>query len=164
LRKFYLYKGLANLELNNLDKALDDLGGAFSVDEKSFAVNLGLLRVNYLQEKFGSAYQKAEALKSLAQTNEEIATALYWHALVQEKRGETKDATNDWKNLLAMDETIMTAQMRTDADQHLRTMVTATNTSKPEAVTVTPKGGTATPTAKGAKAAPTPSVTLTRKP
>ena len=164
LRKFYLYKGLANLELNNLDKALDDLGGAFSVDEKSFAVNLGLLRVNYLQEKFGSAYQKAEAIKSLAQTNEEVAIALYWHALVQEKRGETKDATNDWKNLLAMDETVMTADMRTEADQHLRTMVTATNTSKPETATVTPKGGTATPTAKGAKATPTPSVTLTRKP
>ena len=156
LRKFYLFKGLANLELNDLDQAVEDLEKAFGVDEKSYDVNLGLLRAYYLQEKFGSAFLKAEALKSLAETDEETATALYWHALVQEKRGEAKDAIKDWQDLLEMDEKVMTPEMRTEAEQHLKSIVTPTNTPKGGTPTPTPKRGTATPTPKNRTVTPTP--------
>ncbi len=152
LRKFLLYKGLANLELNNLDKAVEDLEKAASVDDTSFEINLALLRAFYLQEKFGSAFQKAEAIKSLAETDEETATMLYWHALVQEKRGELKDAIKDWKDLLAMDEDVMTEKMRSDAELHLKTMVTPTNTPKVGTKTATPR----TPTPRGGTVTPTP--------
>ncbi len=158
LRKFYLYKGLASLELNDLDRAVEDLEKASSIDEKSFEVNLGLLRAYYLQEKFGSAFQKAEALKSLAETDEETALALYWHALIQEKRGEAKDAIQDWKDLLKMDEDAMTLEMRAEAEQHLKSIITPTNTPKggTPTPTPTPRGGTATPTPKGGTKTPTP--------
>lgn len=157
LRKFYIYKGLANLELENIDQAVEDLEKAFAEDEKSFQVNLGLTRVYYLQEKFGSAFLKAEALKSLAETDEEIALALYWHALSEEKRGEIKIAIKDWQELLAMDEDVMTVEMRAEAEQHLKTVVTPTNTAKPVTPTATKKGGaTVTPTAKKGTATPTP--------
>ncbi len=156
LRKFFVYKGLANLELNNLDQAVEDLEKAASIDDTSFDANLGLLRAYYLQEKFGSAFLKAEALKSLADTDEETAITLYWHALVQEKRGEVKEAIKDWKALLAMDADVMTEKMRSDAEQHLRTMVTPTNTPKPGTKTATPRGGTVTPTPTPKGRTPTP--------
>ena len=97
---------------------------------------------------------RAEVLKSLAETDEEMALALYWHALSQEKRGEIKEAVKDWQALLKMDADVMTAEMRAEADQHLKTVVTPTNTEKP--ATPTKKGGTATPTTKGGTATPTP--------
>jgi tetratricopeptide (TPR) repeat protein len=156
MRKFYVYKGLANLELNNVDQAVEDLEKAFANDETSFEINLGLARAYYLQEKFGSAFLKTEALKSLATTDEETALALYWHALSQEKRNEMKDAVKDWQALLAMDKAVMTPEMRAEAEQHLKVMVTPTNTSKPVTATRTSTGGKVTPTAKGGTTTPTP--------
>jgi tetratricopeptide (TPR) repeat protein len=168
LRTFYIYKGLSNLELNNVDQAVEDLEKAFAEDEKSFDVNLGLARAYFIQEKFGSAFLKAEALKSLAKTDEETALALYWHALSQEKRGEAKSAVKDWQELLAMDPDVMTAEMRADAEAHLRAVVTPTNTAKPVTPTATKKGGTVTPTPKKGTATPTvkagSSATVTVKP
>jgi tetratricopeptide (TPR) repeat protein len=155
LRKFYIYKGLANLELNNIDQAAEDLEKAYADDEKSFEVNLGLARAYFIQEKFGSTFVKAEVLKSLAETDEETALALYWHALSQEKRGEFKSAVDDWQELLAMDEDAMTPEMRAEAEQHLKAVVTPTNTPKPVTPTVTKKGGTVTPTPKKVAATPT---------
>lgn len=119
IREFLVYKGLANLELNNLDKAVEDLEKASSTDNTSFVINLGLLRAYYLQEKFGSAFQKAEMLKSVAETDKETALMLYWRALVQEKRGDIKDAVNNWEKLLAMPEEAMTPEMRNEANNHL---------------------------------------------
>jgi len=161
LRKFYIYKGLANLELNNIDQAVEDLEKAFAEDETSFEINLGLTRAYFVQEKFGSAFLKAEALKSLAKTDEETALALYWHALSQEKRGEAKDAVKDWQALLKMDKDVITAEMRADAEKHLKAVVTPTNTLKPGTATKTPKSGTATPTPKIGTATPTAKVTVT---
>ena len=162
MRKFYIYRGLANLELNNVDQAVEDLEKAFAEDDQSFEVNLGLARAYFIQEKFGSAFLKAEALKSLAETDEETALALYWHAMSQEKRGEFKAAVKDWQALLKMDPDVMTAEMRADAETHLKAVVTPTNTEKPVTPTAT-KGGTAMPTAtaKSGTVTPTPKVTIT---
>ena len=156
LRKYYIYMGLANLELGNVDQAVDDLEKAQNEDDKSFDVNLGLARAYFIQEKFGSAYVQAEILKSLAKTDEQIALALYWHALSQEKRGEFKDAVKDWQALLKMNKNVMTPEMRATAEEHLKAVVTPTNTSKPVTATATKKGGTATPTPKGGTVTPTP--------
>jgi tetratricopeptide (TPR) repeat protein len=155
MRKFYVYMGLANLELNNIDQAVQDLESAYEDDSQSFEINLGLARAYFIQEKFGSAYLKAEELKSLAATDQETALALYWHALSQEKRGEMKDAVSDWQELLAMNEDAMTPEMRADAEQHLKVAVTPTNTAKPVTATLTPKPGTITPTLKPGTITPT---------
>jgi tetratricopeptide (TPR) repeat protein len=156
VRRFFVYSGLANLELNNIDKAVEDLEAALDVDDSSYDVNLGLVRAYYLQEKFGSAFLREEVLKSLAQEDEQKAVVLYWRALIQEKRDETKDAIKTWKALLAMDADVMTSEMRTEAEQHLKTIVTPTNT---------PKGGIPTGTKTATpKAGATPSRTPTRTP
>ena len=156
LRKFYVYKGLANLELNNVDQAVDDLEKALADDGTSFEINLGLARAYFLQEKFGSSFVRAEVLKSVAKTDEETALALYWHALSNEKRGEMKDAVTDWQALLAMNKDVMTPEMRAEAEQHLKAVVTATNTPKPETATSTPKSATATSTPKNGTTTLTP--------
>ncbi len=156
LRRFYIYRGLANLELKNLDEAVDNLEDARAVDDTSYEVNLGLVRAYYLQEKFGSAFLSVDVLRVVADTDEETATALYWRALVQEKRDEAKDAIKAWRDLLAMDENAMTPEMRAEAEQHLKTIATPTNTPKAVTRTPTPKGGT-TPSR-------TPTRTLTRTP
>jgi hypothetical protein len=152
LRKFYQYKGLANLELNNIDQAVQDLEKALDDNGSSFDVNLGLARGYYNQEKFGSTFLRADALKSLATTDKETALAHYWLGLSEEKRGFILDAVKDWQELLAMDASAMTPDMRTEAEQHLKALVTPTNTPT---VTNTPRVGTATPTLKPGKATPT---------
>jgi tetratricopeptide (TPR) repeat protein len=144
-RRFYVYRGLSHLELNNVDKATQDLESAYEVDRNSYLVNLGLVRVYYLQEKFGSAFLKVEPLLALADTDEEIAMALYWRALIQEKRGETEDAIRTWQDFLAVGENVLSPEMRLEAERHIREVVTPTNTPKAATRTSTPRGG-ATPT------------------
>ncbi|MBI5963104.1 MAG: tetratricopeptide repeat protein, partial [Chloroflexi bacterium] len=151
LNRYYAYRGFANLELENIDHAVEDLERALDADKTSFDINLGLVRGYYLQEKFGSAYLKVEVLKSVAETDEQTALMLYWRALVQEQRGEAKDALRNWKALYAMKAEVMTAEMRADAELHLKSIITPTNT---------PKGGTRTPTLTP-KVSPTPSRTPT---
>jgi tetratricopeptide (TPR) repeat protein len=158
MRKFYVYKGLANLELNNIDQAVADLENALQDDETNFEISLGLARGYFIQEKFGSTFIRAEVLKSLADTDEETALALYWHALSQEKRGETKAAVKDWQELLAMSKDVMTPELRAEAEQHLKLVVTPTNTSKPVTATRTSTSGTVTPAPKKGTATPTPKI------
>jgi tetratricopeptide (TPR) repeat protein len=159
LRRYSLYRGLSYLALGNADDAVPDLERAYEVDETSFEVNLALVRAYYLQEKFGSAFQKVEACKSLAKTAEETALVHYWKALVQEKRDEAKDAIKEWQALLAMDPEVMTEAMRTEADQHLRTIVTATNTPKAASKTATPAVTSSRTPAPSKTRTPTPTKT-----
>ncbi|WP_345307157.1 tetratricopeptide repeat protein [Candidatus Villigracilis saccharophilus] len=139
LKRYYLYSGYSNLELGNTDQAVGQLETALDEDKTSFEINLALARGYFLQEKFGSAFQKVEVLKSVADTDEETALMLYWRALVQEKRDEPKDALKAWKELVAMDEKSMTTEMREEALQHLKTIITPTNTPKSATGTPTPK-------------------------
>jgi len=161
LRRFNIYRGLANLELGNVDIAVEYLEDAYDYDEKSFDVNLGLVRAYFLNETFGTAFLKVETLNSLAKTDQQKALVLYWRALIQEKREESKDATKAWKELLAMDPEAMTPEMRAEAEQHLRTIITPTNTPKPGTPTKTStKGPTPTRTLTPTKTrTPTPTPT-----
>jgi len=156
LRKFRVYRGFVNLELKNVDQAVADLEIALEEDGKSFDVNLWLLRAYYLQGKFGSALLRLDALKSLAETDQQKALEIYWHALIQEKRNQPKDAVKAWQELMAMDKSAMTLEMRAEAESHLKAAATPTNTPKRGATTPTPKGGTGTPTPKNGTTTPTP--------
>lgn len=133
LHRFYIYRGLASLELGDADEAAQDLEIAAAVDNKSYEANLGLVRAFYLQEKFGSAFLKVEALKSLAKTDEQKATMLYWRALVQEQRGETKDAVKAWNELLDMDKNVITSEMLDKAEERLKVLVPSTPTPRTNA-------------------------------
>ncbi|NOT05271.1 MAG: tetratricopeptide repeat protein, partial [Anaerolineales bacterium] len=111
LKRYYAYRGFANLELENIDQAVTDLETGLAEDKTSFEINLGLVRGYYIQEKFGSAFLKVEVLNSVADTDEEKALMLYWRAFVQEKRNDPKDALRSWKALFAMKEDVMTPEM-----------------------------------------------------
>jgi tetratricopeptide (TPR) repeat protein len=164
LRRFYIYRGLASLEVEDIPAAIEYLEGAYNFDEKSFDVNLGLVKAYFLNETFGTAFLKVETLNSIADTDEQKALALYWRALIQEKREEAESAIDNWQELLEMDPDAMTVEMREEAERHLRTMVTPTNTPKPSTPTKTATRGptaTKTPTPKGGT---TPSPTRTRTP
>ena len=157
LRKYYEYRGIANLELGNVEQAVEDLETALASNEKSYEINFGLARGYFMQEKFGTAFQKIEAVKALAKTDEQTALMLYWRALIQEKRGQMKDAVKDWQALMAMDEKALTPEMRADALAHLKAAATPTMTPKPVKKTATP-----TPT-RTPKRTPTPIPTRTPK-
>jgi tetratricopeptide (TPR) repeat protein len=156
LRRYSIYRGLAHLELGNADEAVTDLERAYSVDDGNFDVNLALAHAYYLQEKFGNAFLRIEATRSLAETDEQTALVHYWRALIQEKREQPEDAITEWRALLAMDEEVMTPEMRAEAEEHLKTIVTPTGTPKPGSVTAT-----RTP---NRTRTPTPRVTPTRTP
>ena len=160
LKRYYAYRGFANLELENIDQAVTDLETGLAEDKTSFEINLGLVRGYYIQEKFGSAFLKVEVLNSVADTDEETALMHYWRALVQEKRNEPKDALKSWKALYAMKADVMTPEMRAEAEQHLKVVITPTNTPKGGARTPTPKASTTATLKPGV----TPSRTPTRTP
>jgi tetratricopeptide (TPR) repeat protein len=154
LRRFLLYRGLAHLELGNIDQAVEDLEDGRDADDESFDANLALLRGYFAAEKYGSAYLQVEALDSLAETDEETALTLYWRGLVQEKRDELEDAIDSWAALLEMDEDVMTAEMREEAEAHYVKLVPPTATAT--LWTLTPsRTPTKTPTRTPART-PTP--------
>ncbi len=157
LKKYLLYRGLAHLELgDDIEQAVEDLEDGKDADDESYNANLALLRGYFAAEKYGSAFLQVEALKSLAETDEETAIMLYWRGLVQEKREEPKDAIKAWKELLKMDEDVMTADMRKEAQAHLDKLVPATATATQWTSTPAPKKS-ATPTpAKGVTKTATP--------
>ena len=142
------------------------------MDEKSYDITLGLARGYYMQDKFGTAFQKIVAVKTFAKTDEQKALAFYWSALIQEKRDHRGEAVKDWKDLLAMNKNALTDEMRQTAEEHLKFIVTPTYTPRGGKKTATPtatlKPRTPTPTSKaGTTVTPTSkvnaTVTLTRK-
>lgn len=164
LRRFYVYRGLSYLELGDAENAVRDLEVAVSVDNTSFAANLGLVRAYYQQEKYGSAFLKLEVLRTLTLTDEEKAAMFYWRGLVQEKRGDKNDAIRSWNNLLALDPAAVTPRMREEAWQHLEELGYLTPTPVTPTVTATLRAS-ATPSRTPTPArTPTPTRTPTRTP
>ena len=91
-RKAYLYRGLCYLEAEEIDKAKADLERAQQYYQDDFELNLSLMRISMLQERFGDAYLQGESVLSLAETDGEEALAYYWRALNFEEREEPDNA------------------------------------------------------------------------
>ncbi len=165
-RQVYLYRGTALLELGSVDSAQDDFKKAIDFFPDSFDAYLGLTRTSYEQQHYGDAYLQILSTGRKAQTDEQKALVLYWTALIQEKRNQPQDAISNWEALLSMPTTALTAQMRSDAAQHLQGIVTPTLTPKAAGTkTPTPTTGTtgtitSTPMA-GKAGTPTPTITIT---
>jgi len=130
-REAYLYRFLSNVELGNGPAADEDLEEVIRFYSDSFDANLGILRTHYLNERFGSAEQSVDKTVLLAETDEQKAFAYYWAGLVFEKRENNKKAAEYWQLLLDLPEDAMTAEMRTEAEQHLLAIQTPTPSPKP---------------------------------
>ena len=148
--KAYLYRGLAYLGLEDGTSAEKDLRTALSYFPKSFEASIGLARAYFLQEHYGSAYQQSESAYSLVETNTEMAQVYYWRALSLEQLNILPAALHDWEALLTLPKAATTAEMRQEAEQHIRVLrpPTPSPTSSPTkrlSITPTP-GGKKTPT------------------
>lgn len=172
-RRAYLYRGLCYLQEEEIDKAKTDLERAQQYYQDDLELNLSLMRISMLQERFGDAYLQGEKVLSLAETDEEKALAYYWRALNFEEREEPDNAADSWQELLALPANAMTRQMRTEAQEHLTALYTATPTLTKKPVTpsatrtATPRPGTATKTPTASRTPTptrTPTATKTRTP
>ena len=164
----FVYLGVSYLRLGNLAGAEVNFRRAIEDFPDSFDANIGLTEIFYRKGTYGTAYLQAETAFSKAANDTEQALAIYWRALAHEGRKSFGDAIKDWKTLLSMPVSAMTAQMRTDAQEHLRTVVPPTSTARPPGATptLTPSptnrpGMTATPAPPTAVKTRTPTRTRT---
>ena len=158
----YAPLGTAYLRLGNLAGAEINFKRAIEWFPDSFAANIGLTEIYYQKGTYGSAYLQAETAISKAASDSERALALYWRALAHEGRGSWGEALADWRTLMSMPASSMSADMRREAQQHVRGSPTLTATPRGFNPTQTPTrtptprpGDTATPAPKS----PTPTKT-----
>jgi tetratricopeptide (TPR) repeat protein len=166
LKQANYYRGLSLIELGNTAGAEPDLEKAYEQYPDSFELILALTRVYYANEKYGSAYLKIVAANSLDETPQQQALVYYWSALIQEKRDQPRDALQAWRALLAMPVSVMTPEMRKEAQVHVSALVTPTATLKASHLTATAAAAAKTSTSKP-KTTGTPmsaSPTMTPKP
>ncbi|MGE5251846.1 MAG: tetratricopeptide repeat protein [Bacteroidota bacterium] len=136
-RQIYQYRAFSYLETGDPEAALDDFDRALPLGGQAFEMKIGQARAYYAEKKFGSAYQQAEAAYSLAKSDEQKATALYWRALSNEGRGAMAEALKDWQALLKLPASAMTAAMRAEASEHLSKLAAMTPSATPRPVTPT---------------------------
>jgi tetratricopeptide (TPR) repeat protein len=153
----YLYRFLSNIELGNANAADVDIDRMTSYYPDRFDVNLDIVRLHYMKERYGSAELALPKTEALADTDEQKVQAYYWSALVFEKRREQNPgkAEEYWQKLLDLPEDVVTAEMRAEAEQHLKDL------EKPTATPTKSSGKTATPTKTPT---PTRTPTSTRTP
>lgn len=154
LREAYLYRFLSNVELGDGKAGDEDIDRILSYYPERFDANLAIVRLHYLNERFGSAELAATKTEMLAQTDKEKALIYYWSGLVYEKRNNPKKAVEYWQKLLSLPEDAMTPTMRAEAETRLREL-------QPATPTITPGGRTATPT-RTPTPTKTPSPTATK--
>lgn len=157
----YLYRFLSNVELGNGDQAEEDLGTVVEFYPDSFEVSLARVRLDLMQGREGNALLLLDRTKSLAGTEEQQALAYYWSARVFEAREEFNDAAEHWTLLLELPEDAMTEDIRTEAEERLDELATATPTPS-RTPTVRPRTPTRTPTpSRTPNASPTRTSTRT---
>jgi tetratricopeptide (TPR) repeat protein len=160
----YLYRFLANVELQRGDEADKEIDTVLQFYPDSFDVHLAILRLHLLQKRNGSALLELDKTEALAENDEQKALVYYWGATVYERRNELQKAMGYWQKLLALPEEAMTAEMRNEARQHLASVTPATPTRTATVRTPTPtrtRTPTRTPTSTKT---PTPTRTPSRTP
>ncbi|HAV78019.1 MAG TPA: hypothetical protein DCX53_11780 [Anaerolineae bacterium] len=130
-REPYLYRFLANVELEDGAAADEDLDFALNAYPDLFEANLGLVRAHLLNDRDGSALLDLDLTLQLAETDEQKALAYFWAARVHEARNELNDAADYWELLLDLPEDVMTEEMRETAEEHLLDIEPAGPTSTP---------------------------------
>lgn len=154
-REAYLYRFYSNVELGDGDAADEDIDRLLTYYPDLFEFNIALVRAHLIKGRAGSAMQIIEKTVSLAETDEQKATAYFWAGTVYEERDESDKAADYWQLLLDLPEGATTKEQRSIAEEHLLDIRTTTpaptstrtrtpTAGKPVTVTVT---RTPTPTA-----------------
>lgn len=130
-REAYLYRFYANIELGNGEAADEDLDRLLVYYPDLFDFNIALTRAHLLQKRNGSALQSIEKAVSLAETDEQRATAYFWAGAVYEERDELDNAAENWQLLLDLPKEATTDEQRAVAEEHLRDIPTSTPATTP---------------------------------
>jgi len=156
LPEAYYHRGLAYIDLEQGQRAVNDLWVARQLDTASFAINLALGRALLVADRLEEGYAVIDNTLSLAAGEDELAQAYYWRAQALETLGREQEALADWKLLVDLPEEAYPTDWQSTAEEHIATLTVPTKTST---VTLTPTR-TRTPTATHTDT-PTPTNTST---
>ena len=128
----YLYRGLALIELDEGQKAVNDIFITLQSKPQSFDVNLHFARALLTAGRLGDALaqiNRAHSLANGAGDDEQLALALYWRALTLEAIGNVPSALYDWEAILDLPEEAVPYELRRDARSHIAATVTPAPTA-----------------------------------
>jgi tetratricopeptide (TPR) repeat protein len=148
------YRGLAYLELNEGQAAVNDFLVALRGNTQSFSHHLNLGRALLAAERFGDARGQLNTCENLAETDEELAQVYYYRALASTGLENRPWAVRDWQALLALPKESAPQEWFKQAIQQLTpTPNSATSAASSKTSTAKPTGAnirtpTLTPTPK----------------
>jgi tetratricopeptide (TPR) repeat protein len=173
-------RGLAYLALKEGQKAVNDLvaarrlEGAYSARRKGgsslrFELDLALGQALLAAGRAGDARNTLVSLTPSAETEAQRAALYYWRARAAEAMDDAPAAVEDWRELLALPDQVLSAGWATHAQKRIAALATPTPTPTATATkTATPtRKPTSTPTVLPTKTptrtpvAPTPTRTRT---
>jgi len=153
------YRGLTYIELDQGQKAVNDLFLARRLEPQSFIVSLDFGRALLSANRLAEARDQFAASKRYAETDEELAQVYYWRAITVESIGNQPTANLDWKALLELPEEAVPEEWIEAANERLFPTPTPSKTPTPTK-TKTPRP-TRTPTPTKTASA-TPKATATK--
>jgi tetratricopeptide (TPR) repeat protein len=147
-----LYRGLVYIELDQGQKAVNDIYVAMQTKPRDFDINLSFARALFSAGRLGDSLGQINRGYDMAETDEQMAQVLYWRAQILEAIGNVPSAILDWKRLLALPEEAVPEELRAEAESHIAATVTPAPTAT-ETATEAPSpsasaSATVTPTAK----------------
>ena len=149
----YLYRGLIYLELDQIERSVQDLSRARKAEIQPYLVNLGLGQAHFQQENYQSAVAFFTAAEKAARGDQEAAQIYYWRAKAFDNMGFPTSAQADWERVVEYPQDAVPAEWFQEAVIRLTPTATPTST-----MTATPsRTPTFTPS-------PTPSLTATPAP
>jgi len=134
----YYWRGEMYFLKKENDKALSDFKQALHYNSSFFNAAIGISRALMASEDYRRAYGQLNETEKLADTDEQMATLLYYQAISLEKINEPLAAYNAWRKLLNLPEKAMTAEMRAEAESHLLAIKTSTPLPPTITETLTP--------------------------
>ena len=150
-----LIRAFVYIDMDEPEKAREDLNKANTIQANVFQVYLGLGRVALLDGDQSAAWRSLTLALGLARSDTEYVQTYYWRALALEGMDQVSAALADWIEVDRLGGVSLTTSQRQTASQHLRNLAasatppTATLTAtQTQPATVTPTASsTATSTA-----------------
>jgi tetratricopeptide (TPR) repeat protein len=129
--RVYLLRGLILLERGEAQQAVNEFSKAYFLDERNFAINLGLGRALLAAKRTVDAVAQLEAVRFMVETDAETAEMLYWRGQAYEANKQIEEAIKDYRDLLDLPAEAVEAEWAEFATQRLGILVPPTITPTP---------------------------------
>jgi len=137
LSGIHYQRGLLYLQIEEADKATNDLREAQRRNARDFSTNLALGKAFLLQERFSTAYSQFSQTLELAMSPLEKAELYYYRAQSLVKLNEKVAAARDWNALLSIEDEEIPAAWINAAQEWLSQYYTPTPTPVTPSATAT---------------------------